>query len=135
MIFLPLKWNKYHNSPQYKLRTLVSRAVAYGLKKNGQSVTKYLIYTFDQLKLHLEIHFEPWMNWDNHGVYDSENWYDNNSTTWTWQLDHVIPQSELLYNSMEDDNFKKCWALENLRPLSAKQNHLDGINRSRHLRK
>ena len=28
---------------------------------------------------------------------------------------------------MEDDNFKKCWALENLRPLSAKQNIVDGV--------
>lgn len=27
---------------------------------------------------------------------------------------------------MEDENFKKCWALSNLRPLSAKQNVLDG---------
>jgi len=27
---------------------------------------------------------------------------------------------------MEDENFKKCWALENLCPLSAKQNLLDG---------
>lgn len=27
---------------------------------------------------------------------------------------------------MEDDNFKRCWALENLRPYSAKQNIIDG---------
>jgi hypothetical protein len=33
---------------------------------------------------------------------------------------------------MEDDNFKKCWALNNLRPLSAKQNILDGTTKIRH---
>jgi hypothetical protein len=27
---------------------------------------------------------------------------------------------------MEDENFKKCWSLENLRPYSAKQNIIDG---------
>jgi len=35
------------------------------------------------------------------------------------------PQSDLLYISMSEDNFKKCWALSNLRPYSAKQNLLD----------
>ena len=49
-----------------------------------------------------------------------------------WHIDHIIPQSLLPYSSMEDDNFKKCWALSNLRPLSAKQNLLDGANRIRH---
>lgn len=27
-------------------------------------------------------------------------------------------------SSMEDEEFKECWALDNLRPLSAKQNLL-----------
>lgn len=27
---------------------------------------------------------------------------------------------------MEDEEFKKCWALSNLRPYSAKQNIIDG---------
>lgn len=26
-----------------------------------------------------------------------------------------------------DDEFKKCWSSENLRPLSSKQNFLDGV--------
>jgi hypothetical protein len=33
---------------------------------------------------------------------------------------------------MDDENFKKCWALENLRPYSAKQNIIDGVTRVRH---
>jgi hypothetical protein len=31
---------------------------------------------------------------------------------------------------MVDEEFKKCWALSNLRPLSAKQNILDGNRRN-----
>jgi hypothetical protein len=125
---------KYHTDPAFKLRDLITRAVNYGMKKNGQSITKYLPYSLDELKEHTEKQFESWMNWDNHGVYDPKTWDDNDSTTWTWNLDHIIPQSDLPYTSMGDDNFKKCWGLNNLRPLSSKQNFLDGINRSRHSR-
>jgi hypothetical protein len=69
------------------------------------------------------------MTWDNQGKYDRKNWDDNAPTTWTWNIDHIIPHSSLPYSSMEDDNFKKCWALNNLRPLSAKQNLIDGNRR------
>lgn len=72
------------------------------------------------------------MNWNNQGTYNVQTWDSNDSTTWTWQLDHIIPQSDLPYISMEDNNFKKCWSLNNLRPLSAKQNLLDGATRIRH---
>lgn len=43
------------------------------------------------------------MNWDNWGAY--------------WHIDHIYPVSLLPYSSMEEDNFKRCWALDNLRPL------------------
>ncbi len=69
------------------------------------------------------------MNWENQGIYNINTWDDNDSSTWTWQLDHIIPQSKLPYTSMEDENFQKCWALENLRPYSAKQNIKDGNRR------
>lgn len=72
------------------------------------------------------------MTWQNKGTYNKATWDDNDPTTWTWQLDHIIPQSDLPYSSMEEDNFKKCWSLNNLRPLSSKQNLLDGVYRKRH---
>lgn len=62
------------------------------------------------------------MNWNNWGRYNAETWDDNDPSTWTWQIDHIIPQSKLKYTSMDDENFKKCWALDNLRPLSSKEN-------------
>jgi hypothetical protein len=68
------------------------------------------------------------MNWDNYGVYRKAIWDDNDQSTWTWQIDHIIPQSKLKYSSVKEDNFKKCWALDNLRPLSSKENFLLGIN-------
>ncbi len=38
----------------------------------------------------------------------------------------------LLGTTYNDEDFKKCWSLDNLRPLSAKQNLLDGNTRIRH---
>jgi hypothetical protein len=53
----------------------------------------------------------------------------------TWNLDHIVPRSDLPYASMTEDNFKKCWALSNMRPYSAKQNMIDGTTRARHAKK
>lgn len=121
----------------YVLRKNVSRQVNRILKTNGgskfgKSILKYLPYTIQDLKNHLELKFEPWMTWDNYGKYNFTLWNDCDQSTWTWNIDHIIPQSKLPYTSMEVDNFKKCWDLDNLRPLSAKYNYLDGINRTRH---
>jgi len=118
----------------YKLNQNISRSIRsyiknFGGSKNRISYRKYLPYTLDELKQHLEKQFEPWMNWDNQGKYNSKIWNDNNQLTWAWQIDHIIPQSKLPYISMEDENFKKCWSLENLRPYSAKQNIIDGNRR------
>lgn len=125
--------NKRENNAFYKLRVNVSRLInialhRVGASKNG-SITTFLPSSIEDLKKHLESLFEPWMNWNNWGKYDPKTWDDNDQSTWKWQMDHIIPQSKLPYFSMEDENFKKCWALSNLRPLSAKQNVLEGNRR------
>lgn len=128
---------KLRENEEYKLRSNISHSVYFHLRKlnsskNGSSISKYLPYTIKELKQHLESQFEPWMNWNNWGVYRPEKWDDNDTSTWVWQIDHIIPCSTLPYISMEDENFKKCWDLSNLRPYSAKQNILDGRTRVRH---
>lgn len=117
--------------PKFKLRIIVSGAILSGLKqrdssKNKISCFEYLLFTVKQLKRHLESQFEPWMNWSNHGIYKKDKWDDNDKHTWTWHIDHIVPHSTFNYTSMQDEEFKKCWNLENLRPYSAKQNILDG---------
>lgn len=117
-----------------KLRKNVSRVIGRALSsgKNGKSCTQYLSYSFQDLKIHLESQFENWMNWDNYGIYDPKIWKDDDISTWTWSIDHIIPQSKFKYSSMEDESFKRCWALENLRPLSSKNNFFEGVKRTRH---
>lgn len=122
------------NDPSYKLRKEVSSLIYIMIKsqngsKSGNSILNFLPYTIEELCNHIESQFESWMNWDNHGNYRVKDWDDNDSTTWKWQLDHIIPQSKLAFNSMNHDNFLKCWDLKNIRPLSAKQNVLDNNRR------
>lgn len=131
------KSKKQRQKPTSKIKAHVSRQINFALhrsgnSKQGNSVLKFLSYTIKELKIHLEKQFEPWMSWNNYGIYRSLSWDDTDQSTWTWHIDHIIPQSDLFYISMTDDNFKKCWSLDNLRPLNAKQNVFDGSNRIRH---
>lgn len=128
--------NKRKQDPVWRLRKYIGSKITRALASNGShknmSFLKAVPYTMKELKVHLEKQFEPWMTWVNHGPYNRKTWDDNDPTTWKWSLDHIIPQSDLPYTSMTDDNFKKCWALSNLRPLSAKQNLIEGTIRIRH---
>jgi hypothetical protein len=123
------EWLK--KNPVQLLRCQVSMRIRKYLKriaspKSGESCVKYFGYSIKDLKRHLEKQFEPWMNWNNHGLYVKSKWDDNNPSTWKWQIDHIIPHSDFMYDSMDHSDFKKCWALDNLRPLSAKANVLKG---------
>lgn len=65
-------------------------------------------YTAKQLLEHLEQQFTSEMNWDNYGNY--------------WELDHIIPKYKFYYENYSDEQFKQCWSLNNLRPLTVKEN-------------
>jgi hypothetical protein len=39
-----------------------------------------------------------------------------------WHVDHKIPISAFNYETPDDIDFKRCWALKNLRPMWAKEN-------------
>jgi hypothetical protein len=115
--------DRYHSDVHYKLKKRVSFQIRFALKNNGskkygKSCLKFLGYTIEDLKKHIESLFDANMSWANHGIY--------------WHIDHIIPQSLLPYTSMEDESFKKCWSLENIRPLEAKQNMSDGATKVRH---
>ncbi len=113
---------RWKNDPEFRMRCLISSYIKRALKKQfkvkNSSTWKKLSYTPEQLREHLEKQFEPWMNWENHG-----NFRENERT---WHVDHIIPQSKLIYDSMDHPNFQKCWALENLRPLEALENIIKG---------
>lgn len=127
--------NKWRTDPIFKLKKIVSNSIYDVLlsKKESISCLKFLGYSIIELFNHIEKQFKyfgnEWMNWNNQGKYDPKTWDDNNPSTWKWQLDHIVPHSKFQYTSMEDEDFKKCWALNNLRPYSAKQNIIEKNNR------
>lgn len=111
------KLEKVKKNPWLRLRGNIRSRVIDALKlagssKGGDSAIAHLPYSVLDLKKHLESQFDPSMNWSNYG---SE-----------WQLDHIIPQAIFPYDSMDHDNFKLCWSLDNLRPLASIQNLSDG---------
>lgn len=117
--------DRIKNDLMFRLRKNISRTINHALHRRfsnkNDSFLKYLDYSINDLIIHLERLFDSNMNWSNYGVF--------------WHIDHIIPQSDLPYASMDDENFKICWSLNNLRPLNAAQNMKDGATRIRHNKK
>lgn len=102
---------KLRSTPTGRLNSNISRAISYSLngRKSGRHWENLTGYTSEQLKKHLEKQFKPGMNWSNYGQ---------------WHIDHIIPLSAHNFQSPEDMDFKRAWALKNLQPLWAKDNIL-----------
>ena len=100
---------KVSKIPSYRINTSISLGIWKSLKgnKSGRRWETLTGYTLEDLMKHLESQFEPWMSWDNYGK---------------WHIDHIKPKSLFKYENAEDPEFKKCWALENLQPLEAREN-------------
>lgn len=129
--------NKRLTNIDYRLRKNISSLIYFYLKLNNSSKNKSILnyINIQEIKNYLEVQFvhknnlidgKVWMSWKNWGVYNPKKWNEINPDTWTWQLDHIMPQSKLPFTSMEDINFKICWHKLNLRPLITLKNIQDG---------
>ncbi|MBX4941134.1 hypothetical protein [Rhizobium binae] len=104
------QYEKKISTPRGKLENSVKVGVHRGLtngSKAGRSTFSLLGYTSDDLREHLEKLFLPGMTWENYG---------------DWHVDHKIPKSAFNYETPDDIDFKRCWALSNLQPLWAVDN-------------
>lgn len=109
-----------------------------GLSKEGNSTWDILPITIKECWIHMEKLFllpsnldpddEPWMTYFNRGPYNPKTHTINP----TWQIDHIEPVSHFKFTSpvKECKDIQKCYALENLRPLCAKQNIIEGNRRT-----
>jgi hypothetical protein len=99
----------------YKLTNNIRTLICNSIRKNGYSkkskTFEILGCSFDEFKIYIENQFEPWMNWNNCGLYTGN--YNE-----TWQIDHIIPVS----NSLIEDDVLKLNHFNNLRPLCSKKN-------------
>lgn len=98
----------------------VNAAMAAGIRisihkgsKAGRKWEKLVGYTAADLMAHLEKHFNHGMSWENYG-------------RGGWHIDHKIPKSAFNFQTPEDLDFQRCWALENLQPLWEIDNIIKG---------
>ncbi len=112
--------NKVRSTPKGGINNSVSAAIwrSLGDKKNGRHWEDIVGYTVKELMSHLESRFELWMMWSNYG--------QSKNGERTWSIDHIKPMSSFDFDSYDDAEFLKCWALENLRSLD----HIENIKKS-----
>lgn len=108
--------NRRKTDPIFRLSINARNLIRLTIKRGGYNKTSkaanLLGCTYEELKLHLESKFEPWMNWGNYGL------YDNIQFNYGWDLDHIKPLSSA--NSIEE--LHKLFHYTNLQPLCSKVN-------------
>lgn len=93
-------------SPSQRVRNAVSARMWAALKgRSDGALFSRLGYSVADLMEHLERQFTPDMSWDNYG---------------DWHVDHIAPCAS--FDMTDDRQFAECWAMSNLRPLSAMDN-------------
>ena len=73
-------------------------------------------YTPEELRAHLERQFTKGMTWD--AFMRGEI-----------HIDHIVPQADFRFESRDEEGFRQCWALTNLRPMWARDNIAKGARR------
>jgi hypothetical protein len=97
--------------PLYKLISNFRTAIYQVLKesnveKNGHYFD-ILQYSPEELIIHLENQFKEDMTWDNYGI---------------WHVDHKLPITSFDIQEIGDEEFMKCWCLDNLQPMWGEEN-------------
>lgn len=116
---LVLKWKKENpdkirehniNGARKRISTM-ARSIYLSLKgkKNGRKWETFVNYNIKQLMIHLEVLFEPGMNWGNYGN-------RRHKGIRTWNIGHILPRALFYYEDADDSEFQECWALKNLKP-------------------
>jgi len=99
------------NDPLYKLIANFRTAIYTVLKENN--LNKYghyfeiLQYSPEELVGHLENQFVNGMSWENYGE---------------WHVDHKLPITYFNFKEVGDEEFLKCWGLDNLQPMWGDEN-------------
>lgn len=93
-------------NPTFALTKRVRRAIRHLISSSKiRGSTRYLPYSAEDLKRHLEMKFLPGMTWDNLSE---------------WHIDHIKPLAAFDTTELSNptsEAFKEAWALENLQPL------------------
>jgi hypothetical protein len=104
------KYHRTKNDPGKHLRMVMRISVRQCLKgeKKRRRTFDLLGYSVEALREHLEKRMAHGMTWSNYGK--------------AWHIDHIVPMRVFNITSPDDPDFKRAWALSNLRPLWAAEN-------------
>ena len=104
--------NRYQTDVNFKLRKICRNRIRKALKGETKSVgTMELIgCTIDELRRHIESKFEPWMTWENHGL---------------WDVDHIKAMSKFDFRCPVQQ--LACCHWSNLQPLEHIANIKKGV--------
>ena len=97
-----------------------SKAIRLSLKgnKNGWHWETLVGYTLNELIKHLKETLPKGYTW-------------NDYLAGKLHIDHIIPLSAFNFNKPEHPDFRRCWALENLQLLPARENLIKGSKLSK----
>ena len=80
--------NRLKDDPMYVLTVSIRKNILKAFRKRkfekDTSTKNILGCTFEEFKQYIEAKFEPWMNWENRGLY-------NGQPNYGWDIDHIIP--------------------------------------------
>lgn len=87
----------------------ISEIIRSAIRRNGcsKTVEQILGYSIEDLKRHIERQFTKGMTWEKF-------------LAGQIHIDHIIPQAD--FNLDDDDEWKACWNISNLRPMWGVQN-------------
>jgi len=108
---------RYRTSPFFKLNMLISGGIRESLKRGSKSQRHWeglVDFTIEQLEQRLKRSIPKGYSWSDF------------ITTGKLHIDHILPISKFNFEKPEDDDFKRCWALSNLRLLPALENIAKG---------
>ena len=95
----------------HTIRNSIRSMFRYNKLEKKNKTIQIIGCSFEELKEYLESKFEPWMDWDNKGLYNGELDYG-------WDIDHIIPIS----TAKNEDDIIRLNHYTNLQPLCSKVN-------------
>lgn len=111
------KKERLKTDPMFKFKANIRSLIfngfyRFGFKKQSNSFN-ILGCSFDYFKSYIESKFEPWMNWENRGLY-------NGTENYGWDLDHIIPIS----TAKTEEDIIRLNHYTNLQPLCSYTNRV-----------
>ena len=104
--------DKYRADEKYSLNSRISSTIWKSLRTNVKGKKEWegkVGYTLKHLVKHLKKTIPKGYNW--------QDFLDGKL-----HIDHIIPKKVFNFTEPEHTDFKRCWALENLRLLPAREN-------------